>query len=292
MDTGRQGLIMGQKILIVEDDLVFRNYLYQVLKYDYDVTTAPGPLEAIEEIRKDTYSLMITDLRMPDMDGRALVEKVHSEYDPNMMVIVITAFEDDWPMDVAMSSNVFRYLRKGSFMPSELKQNVDKALDVRGSIVSLEEYKRRADISETLYKDVFDNSTDALFVTDIHLRPLAVNKRFEMTTGYGLEELKGKALFEIISQEDRAQAEQAFNAQIRGQGPGSVTVNLLMKDGSHKHVKVWARLVQDVQGMANAVFCIAREVDHAHEARGQGAPDTAELLRQVEEKTRDLDVVE
>lgn len=283
---------MGQKILIVEDDLVFRNYLYQVLKYDYDVTTAPGPLEAIEEIRKDTYSLMITDLRMPDMDGRALVEKVHSEYDPNMMVIVITAFEDDWPMDVAMSSNVFRYLRKGSFMPSELKQNVDKALDVRGSIVSLEEYKRRADISETLYKDVFDNSTDALFVTDIHLRPLAVNKRFEMTTGYGLEELKGKALFEIISQEDRAQAEQAFNAQIRGQGPGSVTVNLLMKDGSHKHVKVWARLVQDVQGMANAVFCIAREVDHAHEARGQGAPDTAELLRQVEEKTRELDVVE
>ncbi len=144
---------MEHKILIVEDDLVFRNYLYQVLKYDYDVTAAPGPLEAIEAIKQSPYSLMITDLRMPDMEGRALVEKVHGELDASMMVIVITAYEDDWPMDVAMSSNIFRYLRKGAFMPSELKQNVEKALEVRESIVSLNEYKRRADISDTSQED-------------------------------------------------------------------------------------------------------------------------------------------
>ena len=144
---------MEHKILIVEDDLVFRNYLYQVLKYDYDVTAAPGPLEAIEAIKQSPYSLMITDLRMPDMDGRALVEKVHGELDASMMVIVITAYEDDWPMDVAMSSNIFRYLRKGAFLPSELKQNVEKALEVRGSIVSLNEYKRRAEISDTNLQD-------------------------------------------------------------------------------------------------------------------------------------------
>lgn len=285
-------MTMAQKILIVEDDLVFRNYLYQVLKYDYDVNAVPGPLEAIDAIKKDTYNLMITDLRMPDMDGRALVEKVHGEIDPNMMVIVITAFEDDWPMDVAMSSNVFRYLRKGAFMPSELKQNVEKALEVRGSLVSLKEFKRRADISETLYKDVFDNSTDALFVTDIHLRPLAANRRFEEMSGYSLDELKGKTLFEIIVNEDRKQAEEAFNDQIRGEGPGSVKVNLLMKDGARRHVKVWARLVKDVQGMANAVFCIARDIDRAREAPGQEACGSADLLKQLEEKTRGLDILE
>lgn len=68
-------------------------------KYDYDVTAVPGPLEAIRAIQEKSFTLMITDLRMPDMDGRALVEKVHAELDPDMMVIVITAFEDDWPMD-------------------------------------------------------------------------------------------------------------------------------------------------------------------------------------------------
>ncbi|HQQ15276.1 MAG TPA: response regulator, partial [Deltaproteobacteria bacterium] len=63
---------MTQKILVVEDDPVFRNYLHQVLKYDFDVVTAPGPLEALEALRGDSFALMITDLRMPDMDGRAL----------------------------------------------------------------------------------------------------------------------------------------------------------------------------------------------------------------------------
>jgi two-component system NtrC family sensor kinase len=283
-------MIMGQKILIVEDDLVFRNYLFQVLKYDYEVVAVPGPLEAIEEIRKDIYSLMITDLRMPDMDGRALVEKVHRELDPNIMVIVITAFEDDWPVDIAMSSNVFRYLRKGAFMPSELKQNVEKALEVQGSIVSLEEYKRRADISETLYKDVFDNSVDALFVTDIALKPMAANRHFEEMCGYRLDELKDKTLFEIIAEEDRQQARQAFDSQMHGQGPGSIKVHFQTKDGGRRLVKVWVRLIKNVRGMDNSVFCIARDVDHQQEARKDAAA-SKELLTRLEEKTRELDVL-
>lgn len=284
-------MIMGQKILIVEDDLVFRNYLFQVLKYDYEVIAVPGPLEAIEEIRKDTYSLMITDLRMPDMDGRALVEKVHRELDPNIMVIVITAFEDDWPVDVAMSSNVFRYLRKGAFMPSELKQNVEKALEVQGSIVSLEEYKKRAAISETLYKDVFDNSTDALFVTDVSLKPIAANQRFEEMCGYNLEELKGKTLFEIIAEEDREQVRHTFDNQIHGLGPGSIKLHLLTRDGDRRQVKVWARLVKKMRGMDNSVFCIARDVDRRKEAEKDPAAGR-ELLSRIEEKTRELDVLQ
>lgn len=207
---------MAQKILVVEDDPVFRNYLHQVLKYDFDVMTVPGPQEALDALRQDTFSLLITDLRMPDMDGRALVEKVRKEIDPNMMVIVITAFEDDWPMDAAIFSEVFRYLRKGAFLPSELKQNVSKALEMRGSIVSLEEYKKRIDISETLYKDVFDKSTDALFIADMNLAPIALNERFEELTGYRLDDLKGKSLFDIIDENDRQHAIQAFNAQISG----------------------------------------------------------------------------
>ncbi|HPC46529.1 MAG TPA: response regulator [Deltaproteobacteria bacterium] len=129
---------MDQRILIVEDDLVFRNYLYQVLKYDYRVTAVPGPLEALETLGSQRYDLMITDLRMPDMDGKTLVEKVHAEIDPDLTVIVITAFEDDWPMAQAMGSHVFRYLRKGSFLPGELKQDVDKALEIRASLRNLD----------------------------------------------------------------------------------------------------------------------------------------------------------
>ncbi|HOO47148.1 MAG TPA: PAS domain S-box protein, partial [Deltaproteobacteria bacterium] len=268
---------MSQKILIVEDDPVFRNYLFQVLKYDFDVVTAAGPLEALDAFKQDRFGLMITDLRMPDMDGRALVEKVHGEIDPNLMVIVITAFEDDWPMDIAMSSNIFRYLRKGAFLPSELKQNVTKAFEMRGSIVSLEEYKRRVDVSEALYKDVFDKSTDALFITDVNLMPVAVNARFEDLSGYSLDELKDKTLFDIIDAPDRDHAVKAFNSQVSGMPPGSVKVHFLKKDGTKRYAKVWARLFKNLQGMSNAVFCMAKEIDapadHVPKANEAGMGD-------------------
>lgn len=271
-----------KKILVVEDDPVFRNYLHQVLKYDFDVVTAPGPLEALEALRLDSFALMITDLRMPDMDGRALVEKARDEIDPNLMVIVITAFEDDWPVDTAMSSDVFRYLRKGAFLPSELKQNVSKALEVRGSIVSLEQYKLRADISETLYKDVFDKSTDALFITDISLKPIAVNRRFTELSGYGLDDLGDKVLFDIIDERDRQTAVQAFNAQIAGRPPGTIRLHFIRKDGSTRYIKVWARVVRELENMSNAVFCMAREMDEAGDDHGRSRDNAA--VTRIEER--------
>ena len=281
---------MSQKILIVEDDLVFRNYLYQVLKYDYDVSAVPGPLEALKALKREPYSLMITDLRMPEMDGRTLVEKVRSEIDPHLMVIVITAFEDDWPVDDAMSTSVFRYLRKGSFLPSELKQNVDKALEMQGSIVRLNEYKRRVDISETIYKDVFDNSTDALFVTDTHLRPVALNRRFEELLGYTMEDLRGKTLFDIIAAEDRQAAVDAFNGQIRGEPPGSMEFSFITAARQERPVRVWARLIKDVRSMANAVFCIARDLEHG--VRQQSRPEPGSPEGELDVATRDLHSLE
>ncbi|MRR36045.1 PAS domain S-box protein, partial [bacterium] len=280
---------MTQKILVVEDDPVFRNYLHQVLKYDYNVLTAPGPLDALEALRQDKFALMITDLRMPDMDGRALVEKVRSEIDPNIMVIVITAFEDDWPIDLAMNTEVFRYLRKGAFLPSELKQNVSKALEIQGSIVSLEEYKRRADISETLYKDVFDKSTDALFITDINLRPVAVNERFVEHCGYSLDDLRGKTLFDIIDEPERQQAVDAFDARISGNEPGMIKVRILRKDGARRETRIWARVVHGIHDMSKAVFCIARDVSEPGKVVAETPLESLELLNErIEEKERQI----
>ena len=282
-------MTMTQKILVVEDDPVFRNYLHQVLKYDFDVVTAPGPLEALEALRGDSFALMITDLRMPDMDGRALVERVRAEIDPNLMVIIITAYEDDWPMDIAMSSDVFRYLRKGAFLPIELKQNVSKALEVRGSIVSLNEYKRRADISETLYRDVFEKSTDALFITDIRMRPVALNRRFTELIGYSLEDFADRTLIDIIDEGDRRHAVQAFNARIAGHPPGTIRLHFLSKDGSRTYVKVWARVIREVRDMSNAVFCMAREVEDLKEEKGKDDAAIEKLQGRLAEKDREIE---
>jgi PAS domain S-box-containing protein len=151
--------------------------------------------------------------------------------------------------------------------------------------VSLEEYKRRADISETLYKDVFDKSTDALFITDISLRPVAVNERFVEHSGYTLDDLRGKTLLDIIDEHERQKAIDAFDAQISGNEPGMIRGRIVRKDGSLRETRVWARGVHGIHDMSRAVFCIARDVSEpSEEAQAAPAEDSLQLIEKIREK--------
>ncbi|MBN1635007.1 MAG: PAS domain S-box protein [Deltaproteobacteria bacterium] len=273
---------MTHKILIVEDDPVFRNYLYQVLKYDFTVTAVPGPLEALEALGNDSFPVMITDLRMPDMDGKTLVEKVHKELDPNIIVIVITAFEDDWPIDSAMTCSVFRYLRKGAFLPSELKQNVEKAFEVRGSIVSLQKFKKRADASEIIYKDICSKTSDSLFFCDVNLKPITLNRAFEELCGYTINELKDSTLLDIIHQDDKEVVLKALDAQLKGDPPALIKVNIQTKDGCGVYVEFWARLINDFQGLAHAIFGIVRPVSLGKGSQGRYGKNHSDLENLIE----------
>ena len=111
---------------------------------------------------------------------------------------------------------------------------------------------------------------DAFFITDTELRPVAVNDHFIELTGYGLDDLKDKTLFDIIDEPERKFAVEAFSTQIAGGPPGNVQVHIMHKDGSREYVRVWARLVHGVREMSNAVFCIARKIDEAGAGRARG----------------------
>jgi len=285
-------LIMRKKILIVEDDPIFRHYLYQVLKYDFDVTVAEGPLQALGVSRQNKFDLMITDLRMPDMDGKELVEKVHKNIDPHLMVIVITAYEDDWPVDSALSTHVFRYLRKGSFLPSELKQNVNKAFEVGESIVTLENYKKRTNLAETIYKDIFEKTTDALFITDSDLKPITINKSFTQLSGYTFDDLKEMSFLEIISDKDRADAKKASDGLLRGENTTSLEVSLTKKDRTLKLVDLNLKITQGIPGVEQTIYGMARDATLTKKTHATLVQTARDLEVLVDERTKDLKVSE
>jgi PAS domain S-box-containing protein len=196
---------MSNKILIVEDDSVFRNYLFMVLKGEYDVTVAANPIQALDFLSREIFDLIITDLRMPEMDGREFVEKVHSEIFPGLPVIVVTAFEDDWPEEEGILSHTFTFLRKGGFLPSELKSLVEKAI---GKPLTTESAPAR--LSEIHFKDVLDNLPDAVIVTDMDLKPFYTNRRFGTFTGLVIKDMSGSFL-NILSSESRQTLTEAAN---------------------------------------------------------------------------------
>jgi DNA-binding NtrC family response regulator len=83
---------MKRRILIVEDDAIFLRPLQRSLEVaGYDVVTRPSGEDAIDLLKHDDPDLVLTDKRLPGMDGVELVRRVRAEH-PELAIVVMTAY--------------------------------------------------------------------------------------------------------------------------------------------------------------------------------------------------------
>ncbi len=107
-----------RKILVVEDDPILRQFIGDVLKRKgCNVTSAENGLAAFEEIKKKDFDLIISDLKMDEMDGLELLTKV-KEIPLSPEMIIITAYGSVSTAVEAMKKGAFDYITK----PVELKE--------------------------------------------------------------------------------------------------------------------------------------------------------------------------
>lgn len=115
-----------EKILIVDDELLVRNFLTETLKRKhFEVQSAESGMKALGLLRENSYDLVITDMRMPDLTGIDLIKKI-KELSPNTLVVVITAFGSIENAVEAMRLGAFNYLIK-PFSPDTIEAIIEKA---------------------------------------------------------------------------------------------------------------------------------------------------------------------
>ncbi|HQB94303.1 MAG TPA: sigma-54 dependent transcriptional regulator [Candidatus Omnitrophota bacterium] len=103
---------MFESILLVEDDSNSRKGLTQFLQaLDYDVITAANGREGFDLFKEENPDLVIADIRMPEMDGVTLLEKIREEK-PSAKVILLTAYGSVEDAVKAMKKGAFYYLTK------------------------------------------------------------------------------------------------------------------------------------------------------------------------------------
>ena len=84
----------NKKILHVEDDQVISRVVYRILSERFDhVYSAKNGKEGLDMFLKHNPDLVITDIKMPIMDGLELVKKIR-EQDSNIPIIVLSAYEE------------------------------------------------------------------------------------------------------------------------------------------------------------------------------------------------------
>ncbi len=119
-----------EKILVVDDEQSLRDVLSIMLKRaGYAVTSAMDGEEAIELLNKEIFDLVITDLRMPKIDGMEVLKAVKSA-SPGTVVLIITAFASADSAVEAMKQGAYDYLTK-PFQVDEVQLIIRNALEKR-----------------------------------------------------------------------------------------------------------------------------------------------------------------
>ncbi|KAA3624419.1 MAG: sigma-54-dependent Fis family transcriptional regulator [Flavobacterium sp.] len=117
-----------ENILIVDDDIHILELLQRHLQsWNYHTYKAISVKEAVQILRDTNINLLITDLKMPEIDGTELIKFV-SEHYPHLPKLVITGYPSVQDSLAAMKSGVVDYLTK-PFTKEELKSAIDKSMD-------------------------------------------------------------------------------------------------------------------------------------------------------------------
>ena len=116
------------KILVVDDELSMREFFKLMLDSEgYQAECVQNGREAVSLIQKNFYDLVITDIRMPGMDGIEVLKKV-KEISPETVVIMISAYATTETAVTAMKQGAYDYIPK-PFNVEEIKLIIQKALE-------------------------------------------------------------------------------------------------------------------------------------------------------------------
>ena len=106
--------MMGKKILIADDEGMIRKVLrMNLVKWGYEVREAVDGAQALEELSKNNYDLLICDVMMPNKNGWEVLKEVKSNPKmKDMPVIVLTAKNEDADMFTGYDLGATYYMTK------------------------------------------------------------------------------------------------------------------------------------------------------------------------------------
>lgn len=129
-------MISHANILIVDDERIARENLVHVLTAEgYHAVAVESGMAALQQMEKDEYELVLTDLMMPGMNGIQILEHI-KEMQPTTEVIVITGHATVSTAVKAMQKGAHSYIAK-PFNLDELRMQVRKALEQRALSVEV-----------------------------------------------------------------------------------------------------------------------------------------------------------
>jgi DNA-binding NtrC family response regulator len=132
------------RILIVEDDIDILLELQRNLEDEgYEVDTADNGKTAFNLWEKNIYDLVLADLRIPEIDGRELIDKIKAKQ-PHTQIIILSgqAIEED--LIDAINKHIFKYLKKPVDLEEVLRVTAEALRERDPVVISLEQLAQKS----------------------------------------------------------------------------------------------------------------------------------------------------
>lgn len=119
---------MPEKLLVVDDEPDMLKLLSMIIKEKtpYEIITTNNPVEALDLAQRGGFDIVITDLKMPGLDGIELLNAVRN-FDKDIPIIIITAYATAESAAEAMEKNAFDFITK-PFRKEQILFTIEKAL--------------------------------------------------------------------------------------------------------------------------------------------------------------------
>jgi DNA-binding response OmpR family regulator len=115
-------------ILVVDDEELIRNLLVTFLsKMGHSCVIAIDGVDALDKMKRNKIDIVITDIKMPNMDGIILTNKISLQY-PELPIMVMTAFDEEYSAGVAISAGAREFIKK-PFSLDEFAIRLHKMID-------------------------------------------------------------------------------------------------------------------------------------------------------------------
>ncbi|MCC7429567.1 sigma-54-dependent Fis family transcriptional regulator [bacterium] len=232
---------MPEKILVVDDEINIRESISYILKKNnYDVEICQDGEEALELISKENFTLVISDISMPKLDGISLLTKI-TEISPKTFVIIITAYASIETAVKALRLGAFDYIIKPLNL-NELVYRVNRLIEHKN--LALENKYLREEVSKKYDFDKIIGKSpklEDLFKSIKKISKTDATVLIQGKSGTG-KELVAKSIHyhskrsnkKIITVNCGAIAETIIESELFGHRKGSFTGSVSDKDGLFK----------------------------------------------------------
>lgn len=240
------------KVLLVDDEEIVHLTLKRLLKSEgYIVESAYGAKEALEKI-KDGYDLLISDVRMPDMDGIELVREIRKREIP-VEIITLTGFASLESATHALKYGVRDYLMKPIKDIPEFKDKVKKSVEISQLTRKNKELYKAimsgdpniskicgngallpalTEENKTILQQLLQVIHDAIVVLNKEGRITYTNVQFANMVGISYEEIFGNHISQYIKEEEQKDINKILEKLTSGEVSAKIESHIKSKIGN------------------------------------------------------------